>query len=213
MRITIIRRLCLPALILAGFCASSSLQGLSCILFTVQERFEMAAVIFSGTVVKVEDRVDNPTLQTKSYHQKITFKVNALWKGVISDTVDIYFNFSPNTGSNLDRFKVGESWIIFGGERTSTVEPIYWPEVKYYFNLCSLVIHMNVAHRVVSPAFLSSIQEPVILNNQNPIELDGFPLADKWWFSDWLDTLYIEYYPWVLHRNLGWIFLESSVVY
>ena len=209
----------LLALVLAITCPYSSLRGLDCVYLPVSEAHERANYVFSGVVVEIQNEIEiiPPNIfneEEKIYHQKVTFEVYALWKGEVSEFIDIYYEKSPFTLTWERPLEIGETWIIFAfdrGEfrRGGIVGEGYWPEIENYTGLCTRRNSIKYAHSSDLPG-LESIIEPTIIKSVESIELDGIALSGNWWSSEWLDTLFIEYYPWVLHRNLGWNYITST---
>ncbi len=213
---------------LASICTYSPLQALDCFESTVQEQMEWAEIVFSGTVVAVEEIIeeinfsfvniekpdDPPALHTElRYHDKVTFEIYALWKGEATELVDIYIERYPLLGSGA-QLKLGVSLVLFGHDRNiagdgEILNAEFWPEVKYYLPYCTSTRGMKNAHADVLPYFNANI-EPVILKGDEILPLEGHPLSESWWSSGWLDALFVEYYPWVLHRNLGWNFIHAN---
>ena len=85
-------------MLLASISSYSPLYALSCNYDTINDKYNLAVYVFSGTVVAVEDEIEVASSippQYLIYHQKVTYKVFSLWKGDVSDFVEIYYQRDP----------------------------------------------------------------------------------------------------------------------
>lgn len=114
-----ITTVCILSLILLGVSfAPMDVQACSCAWGVSQdESYANSSALFSGEVVAISQAEEEERNQMQNY-LTVWFDINTSWKGVESDGIAVMTG--RNSAMCGQHFSVGESYLVYAGERNSS---------------------------------------------------------------------------------------------